>query len=145
MILYSHTLTFFFASKSPFILITGISYTYATNGQSQLSYLGLPGAQLVQNPPAIQEIPVGFQGREVPLEKGQATLSRILAWRIPMDIGAWRATVHGVAKSRTRPATERRTAHATNRDHRLQKIAFIFIKTSHICVMFIGHSYITQI
>ena len=28
-----------------------------------------------------------------------ATLSSILAWRNPMDRGAWRATVHGVAKS----------------------------------------------
>ena len=33
------------------------------------------------------------------LEKGMATYSSILAWRIPMDRGAWRATVHGVAKS----------------------------------------------
>ena len=31
-----------------------------------------------------------------------ATHSSILAWRIPMDIGAWRAAVHEVAKSRTR-------------------------------------------
>ena len=30
------------------------------------------------------------------------THSSILAWRIPMDRGSWRATVHGVAKSRTR-------------------------------------------
>ena len=33
-----------------------------------------------------------------------ATHSSTLAWRIPMDRGAWRATVHGVAKSRTRPS-----------------------------------------
>ena len=26
----------------------------------------------------------------------------MLAWRIPMDRGAWRATIHGVAKSPTR-------------------------------------------
>ena len=32
-----------------------------------------------------------------------ATHSNILAWRIPMDRGAWRAAVHGVAKSRTGP------------------------------------------
>ena len=30
-----------------------------------------------------------------------ATHSSILAWRIPMDRGAWRVTVHGVAKSQT--------------------------------------------
>ena len=30
-----------------------------------------------------------------------ATHSSILAWRIPMDRGAWWATVHGVAKSWT--------------------------------------------
>ena len=41
-------------------------------------------------------------GREDPLEEGMATQSSILAWRIPMDRGAWRATVHGVAKSQTR-------------------------------------------
>ena len=31
-----------------------------------------------------------------------ATHSSIIAWRIRMDRGAWRATVHGVAKSPTR-------------------------------------------
>ena len=35
------------------------------------------------------------------LEEGMATHSSILAWRIPMDRGAWRAAVHGVAKSHT--------------------------------------------
>ena len=40
-------------------------------------------------------------GGEDPLEEGMATHSSILAWRIPMDRGAWWATVHGVAKSLT--------------------------------------------
>jgi len=31
--------------------------------------------------------------------KGMATHSSILAWRIPMGRGAWRAIVHRVAKS----------------------------------------------
>ena len=35
-------------------------------------------------------------GQEDPLEKGMATHSSILAWRIPMDRRAWWATVHGV-------------------------------------------------
>ena len=30
-----------------------------------------------------------------------ATHSSILAWRIPMDRGAWRTTVHGVTQSQT--------------------------------------------
>ena len=34
-------------------------------------------------------------------EEGMATHSSILAWRIPMDKGAWWATVHGVTKSQT--------------------------------------------
>ena len=40
-------------------------------------------------------------GEEDPLEEGMATHSSILAWRIPMDRGAWRAAVRGVTKSRT--------------------------------------------
>ena len=40
-------------------------------------------------------------GWEDPLEEGMATHSSILAWRIPMDRGTWRPTVHGVAKSQT--------------------------------------------
>ena len=35
------------------------------------------------------------------LEEGMATCFSIRAWRIPMGRGAWWATVHGVAKSRT--------------------------------------------
>ena len=37
-------------------------------------------------------------GWEDLLEKGKATHSSILAWRIPMDRGAWWATVHGATK-----------------------------------------------
>ena len=40
-------------------------------------------AQLVKNPPAMQETPVQFLGWEDPLEKGKAAHSSILAWRIP--------------------------------------------------------------
>ena len=36
---------------------------------------------------------------EDPLEESMATYSSILAWRIPKDRRAWRATVHGVTKS----------------------------------------------
>ena len=57
---------------------------------------------LVKNPPAMQETSIRFLGWEDPLEEGMASHFSILAWRIPMDRGSWRATVHGVAKSRTR-------------------------------------------
>ena len=33
------------------------------------------------------------------LEKGMATHSSILAWKIPMKRGSWQATVHEVEKS----------------------------------------------
>ena len=56
---------------------------------------------MVKNLPAMWETWVRSLGEEDPLEKGMATHSSILAWRITMDKGNW-ATVHGVAKSRTR-------------------------------------------
>ena len=40
-------------------------------------------------------------GWEDPLEEDMASHSSILAWQIPMDRGAWRATVHGVTKRQT--------------------------------------------
>ena len=58
-------------------------------------------AQMVKNPLAMQETWVQSLGWEDPLEECMATHSSILAWRIPMDRGDWRATVHGVAKSQT--------------------------------------------
>ena len=48
-----------------------------------------------------QEMWVQTQGQEDPLEEGMATHFSVLAWRIPTDRGAWRATVHGVTKSQT--------------------------------------------
>jgi len=58
-------------------------------------------AQKVKNPPAMRQIWVQSLGREDPLEEGMATHSSILVWRIPMDRGAWWATVHGVTKRQT--------------------------------------------
>ena len=59
-------------------------------------------AQMVKNPLAMRETWVRSLGWEDPLEEGMATHSSILAWRIPMDRGAWQATIHGVPQSRTR-------------------------------------------
>ena len=57
-------------------------------------------AQTVKNPWAMWEAWVQSLGWEDPL-KSMTTHSSILAWRIPKDRGAWRATVHGVLKSWT--------------------------------------------
>ena len=43
-------------------------------------------AQLVKNPPAMWETWVQSLGWEDPLEKGKATHSSILTWRIPQTI-----------------------------------------------------------
>ena len=43
-------------------------------------------SQLVKNPPALQETWVRSLGWEEPLEKGKATRSSILAWRIPWTV-----------------------------------------------------------
>ena len=43
-------------------------------------------AQLVKHPPAMQETWVQSLGWEAPLEKGKATHSSILAWRIPWAV-----------------------------------------------------------
>ena len=56
-------------------------------------------AQTVKNPPAVQENWVRFLDWEDPLKGLMATHSSILAWRIPMDRGAWQAIVHRMAKS----------------------------------------------
>ena len=56
-------------------------------------------AQTVKNLPAVRETWVGSLGWEDLLEEGMATHSSILAWRIPMGGGVWRAAVHGVTKS----------------------------------------------
>ena len=58
-------------------------------------------AQMIKNPPAMQETWVQSLGWEDTLERGMATHSSILAWRIPMDRGAWQVTVHEVAESDT--------------------------------------------
>ena len=56
---------------------------------------------MVKNLPAMQETWVQSLGQEDPLEESMATHSSVLAWKIPMDRGAWQATGHGVAKNQT--------------------------------------------
>ena len=49
----------------------------------QLGKVGSLVAQMVKNLPAMQGTQVQSLGQEDPLEKGMATHSSILAWRIP--------------------------------------------------------------
>ena len=57
----------------------GISYPFEYSWASLV-------AQLVKNPPAMQETWVQSLGWENPLEKGKATYSSILDWRIPWTV-----------------------------------------------------------
>ena len=59
-------------------------------------------AQMVKNLPAMWENWARSLSWEDPLEEGMTTYSNILAWRVPIDRGAWQATVPGVTKNRTR-------------------------------------------
>ena len=69
----------------------GIGYPF------QCSWASLV-AQTVKNMPAIQETWGWSLSWEDPLEEGMTTHSSILAWRIPIDRGPWRAAVHGVTE-----------------------------------------------
>ena len=53
-------------------------------------------AQLLKNPPAMRETWVRSQGWEDPLEKGKATHSSLLAWRIPQTVQSmgWQRVGH---------------------------------------------------
>ena len=66
--------------------------------QSQLVHQTSLVAQIVKNLPTMPETWVQTLGQEDPLEKGMATYSNNLAWRISRR-GAWWATVNGVAES----------------------------------------------
>ena len=61
-------------------------YIYCALYYHCAQYCTSPVAQLVKNPPAMRETWVRSLGREDPLQKGKATHSSILAWRIPGTI-----------------------------------------------------------
>ena len=64
---------------------SGRSAGEGTGYPLQYSWTSLE-AQLAKNPPAVRESWVQSLGWEVPLEKGKATHSGILAWRIPWTV-----------------------------------------------------------
>ena len=68
-------------------------------------------AQLVKNPPLMQEIWVRFFSQEDPLEKEMATHSSILAWRILWTEEPGRLQSIGYKELDTTEAIEHSTAH----------------------------------
>ena len=68
---------------------------------------------MIKNPPAMWETWVRSLGWEDPLEEGMATHSSILAWRIPMDRGAWWATAHVVTELDTTEQLNTAQRHAS--------------------------------
>ena len=82
----------------------GISYPF------QYSWAFLV-AQLVKNLPTMPETWIQALGWEYPLEAGVATHSNILAWRIPMDRGAWGLQSMGSQRARHDCRAECSAAH----------------------------------
>ena len=73
---------------------------------------GFPMAQLVKNPPAMRETWVRSLGWEDPLEKGKATHSSILAWRIP-----WNSPWNSPWSHKESDPTEPLSLHLTSLGH----------------------------
>ena len=79
MFLPAHFVSLLISDSSPLLLVT-----MQLNGL--LLWLNVKNLPAVQEP---QEMQVQSLGQEDPLEEGMATHSSILAWRIPLDRGAW--------------------------------------------------------
>ena len=82
---------------------TGLTFNKELENKQYLKlwYQASLVSSVVKNLPAMQETWVQSLDQKDPLEKEMAPHSSIPAWRIPMDRGAWRTTVHGVTKSQT--------------------------------------------
>ena len=82
------------SAKNPPVMQETLHQGVPGSGRSAREGIGYPlpyswaslVPQLVKNPRAIQETWVQSLGWEDPLEKGKATHSSILAWRIPWTV-----------------------------------------------------------
>ena len=63
-----------------------ISLLSGRRRQTTSQTFGFPGGSAGKESPVMRETPVRFLGWEDPLEKGKATHSSILAWRIPWTV-----------------------------------------------------------
>ena len=66
------------------------------------SYLGFPGDPAVKNPPVHSGDTGSIPGSGRPPREGNGNPLQYSCLENPTDRGAWRAAVHGVAKSQTR-------------------------------------------
>ena len=82
--------------SSLWLLEASLVTPYGVSCQEARGILGFPVAQLLKNPPAIQQTQVQSLGWEDLLEKEIATHSSILTWRIPWTEEPSEFTVHGV-------------------------------------------------
>ena len=87
---------------------------------------------MVKNTTAIRETWARSLGWEDPLEKEMATHSYILAWRVPIDRGAWQATVPGVTESDTIERLS--TTHHQNHSAKTSCIPALFLAPL-LCLM----------
>ena len=89
-------------------------------------------------------------GWEEPLEEGMATHSCILAWKIPMDRGAWWAIAHGVidldmteqacACTHTQPANNPPND-ASVLDSWLNKMTSVIVRSAHLFIFLKSSKY----
>ena len=93
----------FFSSK--FLLFIQIWMSFWVRKLSEWASLM---AQMVKNLPAVQETQVWSLGWEGPLEKGMATHSSILAWRIPWAVNPGGLQSMGLQRVRHDWATDTR-------------------------------------
>ena len=95
---YLYIVLLFFSTSCVFVCVCVCVCVCVSVCVSQWGFLH---GSAVKNSPAMQGPQVPTLGREDTLEWGMATHSSILAWRIPMDRGAWRAIVREVTKVQT--------------------------------------------
>ena len=106
--------------------------------------MGFTGGSVGKKSSAMEEMWVQSLGWKDPLEKGMATRSSTLAWRIPMDKGAWWAAVHGVSEKDT---TEWLHTHTNTHTHTqaYQQFHQIHINTGYHHTFFILANLISKV